>query len=271
MFEEQIAEGRDMLRRLEAESRLTDREKEALPAWQRVPIKEAQEWHRIIEEKLKANYGPETFGRYQLAQDLFREASRKGEGDDYSRPRDYWERILALLAELDAREASAASKTVVDRRGQTEPQQTARPTVESYDVFISHAWEDKDTIARPLFTALIQRGVTVWFDEAVLLLGDSLRRSIDRGLSRCRYGIVILSPDFLAKEWPQRELDGLVARETASGEKAILPILHRLDIKVLAQHSPSLADRIAVRSDLGLETVVEQILRVLELGQSRAV
>src|SRR5688500_5890739 len=115
MFEEQIAQGRSMLQRLEAESRLTNWEREALPAWKRVPMKEAQEWHRIIEDKLKANYGPETYGRYQLAQDFFNEAIRKGEGDYYSRPRDYWERVLTLLSELDAREVSTAPQAVVDR------------------------------------------------------------------------------------------------------------------------------------------------------------
>ena len=82
-----------------------------------------------------------------------------------------------------------------------------------WDVFISHAWEDKETIARPLAKALEAKGLKVWFDEFTLTVGDRLRRSIDRGLAGCRYGIVILSPHFFAKEWPQKELDGLVQRE----------------------------------------------------------
>jgi len=133
-----------------------------------------------------------------------------------------------------------------------------------YDIFISHASEDKDAIARPLYNALIDRGIPVWFDEAVLKLGDSLRRKIDEGLSKCRYGVVILSPHFLSKEWPQRELDGLVARETASGDKAILPIWHELDRDTLLRYSPSLADRLAGRSEDGVGELVKQILQVLE-------
>jgi len=39
------------------------------------------------------------------------------------------------------------------------------------DVFLSHASEDKDAIARPLYQALIKAGLTVWFDEAALRLG----------------------------------------------------------------------------------------------------
>lgn len=115
----------------------------------------------------------------------------------------------------------APGKTLTTSHPQTEEQ--------DYDLFLSHAFEDKDAIARPLYQTLVAKGVSVWFDEAVLQMGDSLRRSIDAGLARCRYGVVILSPKFLSKQWPQHELDGLVARETATGEKAILPIWHELD------------------------------------------
>jgi hypothetical protein len=133
-----------------------------------------------------------------------------------------------------------------------------------YDVFISHAWEDKDAIARALYAALVERGIKVWFDEATLELGDSLSRKIDYGLAQCRFGIVILSPRFLQKKWPRRELEGLVARETTSGEKAILPIWHELDAATLSQHSPTLADRRAARSEEGIPSLVDQILRVLK-------
>ena len=50
-----------------------------------------------------------------------------------------------------------------------------------YDVFISHASEDKDTVVRPLANALLQRGLKVWYDEFELKIGDSLRRKIDKG------------------------------------------------------------------------------------------
>ena len=132
-----------------------------------------------------------------------------------------------------------------------------------HDLFLSHASEDKESIARPLYAALVAAGVSVWFDEAVLRLGDSLRQKIDQGLARCHYGVVILSPNFLSKHWPQRELDGLVARETASGEKAILPIWHQMDRDTLLGYSPTLADRVAGRSDEGVEALVRKILEVL--------
>jgi hypothetical protein len=136
------------------------------------------------------------------------------------------------------------------------------PTPVKYDFFLSHASEDKEAIARPLYEALTAAGVTVWFDEAVLKIGDSLRRKIDDGLARCNFGIVIISPSFLDKEWPQRELDGLVAVEVQSGRTKILPVWHLIDRETLVQRSPVLADRMAGKSSESLETLVQKILSV---------
>ncbi|MBW3536850.1 MAG: TIR domain-containing protein [Actinobacteria bacterium] len=124
-----------------------------------------------------------------------------------------------------------------------------------YDVFISHASEDKEAVARPLAELLIERGVNVWYDDFTLTVGDGLRRSIDRGLAGSRFGVIILSPDFFRKEWPQAELDGLVAKQRASGAKVILPIWHRLTKDDVLGASPTLADLKALNT--GVMTLVE--------------
>lgn len=62
-----------------------------------------------------------------------------------------------------------------------------------YDVFISHASEDKPSIVRSLADALVAEGLTVWYDEFELRIGDSLRRKIDLGLAKSRVGLVVLS------------------------------------------------------------------------------
>src|ERR1700679_1154193 len=97
-----------------------------------------------------------------------------------------------------------------------------------YDVFICHASDDKTEVGRPLAEALIASGCKVWYDEITLKIGDSLRRKIDEGLARSRYGIVVLSPAFFSKEWPKYELDGLVAREMSDAMKVILPVWHNV-------------------------------------------
>ena len=99
--------------------------------------------------------------------------------------------------------------------------------------------------------------MSVWFDEFELTVGDSLRRSIDKGLVSARFGIVILSQSFFQKEWPQKELDGLTAREV-DGKKVILPVWHGLSAQQVYAHSPLLADRRAANAD-GISKVVDEI------------
>ncbi len=113
-----------------------------------------------------------------------------------------------------------------------------------YDVFISHASEDKDEIVRPLANALIARELDVWYDELTLRIGDSLRQKIDQGLASSRVGLVVLSKSFISKGWTNYELDGIVTRAVSS-EQILLPIWHGLTKQEVVDYSPSLADKVA--------------------------
>jgi hypothetical protein len=128
-----------------------------------------------------------------------------------------------------------------------------------FDAFISHATEDKEALVRPLADALISAGHRIWYDEFQLKVGDSLRRSIDRGLVASRFGIVILSPSFFAKQWPQYELDGLVSKEMDGG-KVILPIWHKVSKAEVMGYSPTLADKMALNT---VTNTVEEIAEAL--------
>jgi hypothetical protein len=127
-----------------------------------------------------------------------------------------------------------------------------------YDVFISHAWEDKGFV-RPLAEILRALGLKVWYDEFTLQVGDSLSRSIDAGLAESRYGLVVISPAFFKKQYPQHELRGLVARQTCEGRKVILPIWCGVTRDDVAKFSPSLVDQLAIHAatmaseDIGLQ------------------
>jgi hypothetical protein len=137
-----------------------------------------------------------------------------------------------------------------------------------WDVFISHASEDMEDFVRPLAESLSRSGLRVWYDEFTLKVGDSLRRSIDYGLDRSRYGIVVISPSFLKKDWPQRELDGLVAREV-NGLKLILPVWHDIRADRVRSYSPTLADRVAVSSSEGIDEVTKQIMQAIGKGDAK--
>jgi hypothetical protein len=132
-----------------------------------------------------------------------------------------------------------------------------------HDVFISHASEDKDSLVRPLAELLRDQHIEVWYDEFSLKVGDSLRRSIDQGLSQSRFGIVVLSPNFFKKQWSQWELDGLVARQNSGDAEVILPVWHQVGRDDVLTFSPPLADKVAVNSSLGLDGVARRLAAVI--------
>lgn len=133
---------------------------------------------------------------------------------------------------------------------------------QQYDVFISHASEDKNGVVRPLAHALSAGGLSVWYDEFELRIGDSLRRKIDTGLADSRFGVVVLSRSFFGKGWPNYELDGLVTR-AVSGDQVLLPIWHEITKQEVIEYSPSLADKMA--RSTATHTVEEIAAEIIEV------
>ena len=135
-----------------------------------------------------------------------------------------------------------------------------------YDVFISHASEDKDSVARPLANVLVELGISVWYDEFELKIGDSLRRKIDSGLAHSNFGIVVISKNFINKGWTNYELDGLITR-SLTGEQQLLPIWHEISKQEVINYSPSLADKVA--RNTATNTIGEIAEEIAELINTR--
>lgn len=127
-----------------------------------------------------------------------------------------------------------------------------------WDVFVSYASEDRANVAQPLAEALIEDGLSVWYDQFELKMGDSLRRKLDEGLTQSKYGIVVLSPSFFSKHFTNLELDGLAQREV-NGKKVILPVWYNVTAKNVRNYSPTLADRIAASWESGIDVVIKMI------------
>ena len=106
----------------------------------------------------------------------------------------------------------------------------------------------------------------MWLDTSELNVGDSLRRKIDQGIRSSRFGIVVLSRQFLTKGWTNHELDGLITR-TVAGEQSLLPIWHNITADEVRAYSPSLADKIALSTGvLTMSEMAEQIADVIRRG-----
>ena len=128
-----------------------------------------------------------------------------------------------------------------------------------YDAFISHAVEDKIPIANELCAKLERAGLKIWYSGKELGIGDSIEKTIQRGLNRSRYGIVIFSPTYLAKNWTIREFYTLLAKEIEE-QKVILPVLYNITLDELKNKDLVMADRFAVNSDKGIDFVVERLV-----------
>jgi TIR domain len=133
---------------------------------------------------------------------------------------------------------------------------------DSWDIFLSHASEDLEAVARPLAEMLERRGLRVWIDEQELVPGRGLVEQINSGLAASRNGGIVLSPSFLRKPWTTFELDGLVAGRM-SRQKLLIPVWHEIDAAEVCKRSPLLAGLLAVRTADGLIKVANQIVQAI--------
>lgn len=117
------------------------------------------------------------------------------------------------------------------------------------DVFLCHAWDDRQGAAKELHNLLESLGVSVWFSEKDVGLGVPLLRAIDKGLANSRVGIVLVTPALLrrlpAEGIADKELSALLARER------LVPVVHGTTYEALREISPLLGSR------SGLDTAEE--------------
>lgn len=124
---------------------------------------------------------------------------------------------------------------------------------QDYDAFLCHASEDK-VVAREIERYLSQMHLRIWFDELDLKIGSSLRQEIDRALAKSRFGIVLLSKAFFEKGWTNYELDGLTSKQMEIG-RVIFPIWHQINRSDILKYSPSLANIVAISTDVHPRTI----------------
>jgi hypothetical protein len=108
--------------------------------------------------------------------------------------------------------------------------------------------EDQEGFVRNLAGMLTSLGLSIWYAETALQVGDSLSASINKGLTDSRYGIVVVSPHFMAKRWTNWELAGLVNRQNSEEQNVILPIWHEVTKSDVIAFCPSLVDLMALNT-----------------------
>lgn len=122
----------------------------------------------------------------------------------------------------------------------------ARVNPDRRDLFLCHAWPDRQGNAAELHGHLKANGATVWFSEEDLPLGSLMIREIDKGLRNSRIGIVLVTPALLNSI----EKEGIAEKELAVllNTKRVIPVTHGVTYEQLLDVSPMLA------SHAGLDT-----------------
>lgn len=135
-----------------------------------------------------------------------------------------------------------------------------------YDVFVSHAWEDKEDFVEEFIQELRDLEIRVWYDKSRIKWGDSMRAKIDEGLKKSRFGVAVLSPNYIAegKYWTKAELDGLFQMESVNG-KTLLPIWHKLTKKEVMNYSPIIASKLAMNTaSMTAKEIAEKLKELLD-------
>ena len=144
-----------------------------------------------------------------------------------------------------SRGGSSVSYTPAEVRALTPVRRTVEGRAalpELRDVFLCHAWDDREGVAKDLHDLLQAGGVTVWFSEKDIRLGTPLLRAIDKGLAKSRAGIVLVTPALLTRLQneqgiAEKELSELLARDQ------LIPVVHGTTFEALREISPLLASR----------------------------
>lgn len=160
------------------------------------------------------------------------------------------------ISELEAMRLSKVENEFPEMDSDDEPE---------YDVFVSHAWEDKEAFVEDFVHALKDRDIKVWYDKTKIKWGDSMRARIDDGLRKSKFGVAILSPHYIeeGKYWTKTELDGLFQMESING-KTLLPIWHDLTKKQVMEYSPIMASKLAMTTaTMTPEEIADELLNIL--------
>ena len=158
--------------------------------------------------------------------------NRSSTGPNSGRPR--WSRAGSTVVYT-----TAEVRSLTPFRDSLEKRAESKPDLR--DVFLCHAWDDRDGAAKELHDLLESNDVSVWFSEKDVPLGSSLLREIDKGLAKSRVGIVLVTPALLARieaeGIAEKELSALLARDL------LVPIVHKTTYEALRDVSPLLGSR----------------------------
>lgn len=143
---------------------------------------------------------------------------------------------------------------------------TLAPGSYKYDVFLSHASEDKETLVRDLRLALSSARISVWFDAEEMGAGDRLSSSIQEGIRTSRYGLAVITEAYIQKKnrWSGGELGAFLNAEYSSEKTRLLWVRFGVTQERVAEVFPMLADKIGIDGGDGRSLPPEVVEKIAE-------
>jgi hypothetical protein len=184
--------------------------------------------------RYRRGYGYGGYASSYSSSSSYGNSSGGGGGRSVGSSRPSWSRAASSISYTPAQVLSLTPiRQAVETRGAEQP--------DLRDVFLCHAWDDRQGPAKELHELLVGAGVKVWFSEKDLGLGVPMMRAIDKGLANSRIGLVLVTPALLARlpkeSVADKELSALLARNQ------LIPIVHNTTYEALRNVSPLLASR----------------------------
>ncbi|WP_084158473.1 toll/interleukin-1 receptor domain-containing protein [Exiguobacterium chiriqhucha] len=140
----------------------------------------------------------------------------------------------------------------------------AKPELDLRDVFLCHAWDDRQEAAKELHDLLESQGVSVWFSEKDVVLGAPLLRAIDKGLATSRIGLVLVTPALLKR----LKTEGIADKELSvllAGER-LIPVVHNTTYEELREVSPLLGSRSGLSTEEdSIEDVATKLAELVKI------
>ena len=118
----------------------------------------------------------------------------------------------------------------------------------AFDVFISHASNDKLAYVEELYETISLLGIPIFYDTDTMSWGDKWKERLLEGTESSEFAIIVISNNFFGSQWAEWELNAFLDRQNSSGQKIILPLLYEITLEELQKKYPSICDIQCIKS-----------------------
>lgn len=173
--------------------------------------------------------------------------------------------VNILLAILKTKNIYLLEERIINKTSSSITKNDNLSDEQEFDVFISHASEDKESFVKEFCEHLASENIKYWYDSNEIGWGESVIRKINQGLANSKFAIIVLSKSFIAKKWTNSELEAVLNIETNTGNVRVLPLMlgSAEDIDIIIKKYPLLTTKRYLKVSDGLNIIVDNLKKVL--------